>query len=184
MSYFPNADAAIWFAKHVLPLVRQQIPDVQFWIVGADPPPAVQELAGQPGVVVTGWVDSLVSYLQQATIAVAPMRCGSGIQNKVLEAMSCGAAMVVTPFALGGIEVGDKETVLIGQDAVAFADHVVRLLQDPALRQRLAANARRMIEEKFAWEQSVTKLERACTLAIRHHAVHSQESEAYATVYG
>ncbi|MCX7670845.1 MAG: glycosyltransferase, partial [Anaerolineae bacterium] len=103
ISYFPNADAALWFVHQVLPRVRRHAPDAQFWIIGADPPPAVQALTRQAGVIVTGRVPSIAHYLQQATLAVAPMQCGSGIQNKVLEAMACGAPIVVTPFALGGL---------------------------------------------------------------------------------
>ena len=97
------------------------------------------------------------------------MQCGSGIQNKVLEAMSCSAPAVVTPFALGGLAVGHGEHVLIGRDASEFADHVTRLLRDDPLRRRLAANARRLIDEKYTWERSVAELEGAYDQAIRDH---------------
>jgi len=166
ISYFPNTDAAVWFVRQVLPLIQHQRPDTQFWIIGADPPPAVQKLTQQPGVVVTGYVPSITHYLQQATLAVAPMQCGSGIQNKVLEAMACGAPIVATPFALGGLEVRHGEHLLIARHAHEFADRVLQLLQDQRLRRELAGNARRLIDEKYTWEQSVAQLEAAYAQAL------------------
>lgn len=167
ISYFPNADAAIWFANQVLPLVKPDAPEARFQIIGANPPPAVQQLTQQPDVEVTGYVPSIVDYLQKATIAVAPMQCGSGIQNKVLEAMACGAPLVVTPFALGGLEVTHGEHLLIADNAADFADCVRQLLQDAPLRQKLAANARRLIDERYSWEQSVARLEIAYEQAVQ-----------------
>lgn len=169
ISYFPNADAATWFVNQVLPLVRRHVPGVQFWIIGADPPPAIQALTRQEGVVVTGRVPSITHYLQRATVAVAPMQCGSGIQNKVLEAMACGAPIVVSPFALGGLDVCHGEHLLIGHDAAGFAELVTQLLQDRPLGRRLAVNARRLVDEKYSWEQSVAQLEHVYAQAIRKH---------------
>lgn len=169
ISYFPNADAAIWFVNHVWPLVRRHVPDAQFWIIGADPPPAVRALTRHDGVVVTGRVPSIAHYLQQATLAIAPMQCGSGMQLKVLEAMACGAPIVVTPFALGGLDVCHGEHLLIAHNAAEFADQVTQLLRDRSLRRRLAANARRLVDEKYTWERSVAQLEAVYALAVRHH---------------
>lgn len=169
ISYFPNADATIWFVNRVLPLVRRRVPDAQFWIIGADPPPAVQALTQQAGVIVTGRVPSITHYLQQATLAVAPMQCGSGMQLKVLEAMACGAPIVVTPFALGGLDVRHDEHLLIGHDAAEFADLVTQLLHDRPLGRRLAENARRLVDARYTWEHSVSQLEEVYAQAIRRH---------------
>lgn len=159
MGYFPNADAAIWFATAVFPLVRRQMPQAQFLIVGASPTRAVRQLGRLQGVVVTGYVPSIQDYLAQATVAVAPMRAGSGMQFKVLEAMSSGAPVVATPYALGGIEVQDGEHLLVAQDAETFAEQVIRMFQDQALRRRLTCSARWLVEERYTWERSVAMLE-------------------------
>jgi len=159
MGYFPNADAAIWFATEVFPLVRRQRPHARFIIVGANPTRAVRQLEQLPGLVVTGYVPGIQDFLARATIAVAPMRAGSGMQLKVLEAMACGAPLVTTPYALGGIEVVDGEHLLVAQDAETLAEQVVRLLHDSTLRHRLARNARQLVEEKYSWEQAVAMLE-------------------------
>jgi sugar transferase (PEP-CTERM/EpsH1 system associated) len=178
MGYFPNADAAIWFATEVFPLVRLQVPQAQFLIVGADPTPAVRRLSRYPGVVVTGYVADLPDYLARAVVAVAPMQSGSGMQFKMLEAMACGTPIVVTPYALGGIEVTEGEHLLVGRDAMTFAEQVIRLLNDRVLAQRLAQNARRLVEEKYTWERSVALLEGVYHLtASRETSLEGRQSE-------
>jgi len=166
MGYFPNADAAVWFARQVLPLVRRRLPHVQFSIVGADPTPEVQALAREPCVSVAGYVSSIQRYLHQATIAVAPMWAGSGMQFKVIEAMCSGTPVVATPYALGGIEACHGEHLLVGEDAESFADQVVRLLEDRELRHHLAYSARRLVEAKYTWERAVAMLEDVYSLAL------------------
>ena len=87
MDYWPNVDAAVWFATEALPVLRQRHPDLTFYIVGRDPASKVQALAG-PHVVVTGTVSDVRPYLQHASAVVAPLRVARGIQNKILEAMA------------------------------------------------------------------------------------------------
>lgn len=166
MGYFPNADAAIWFARQVFPLVRRQAPQARFLIVGADPPMPVRQLGQSPGVVVTGCVPRIQDWIARATVAVAPMQAGSGIQNKVLEAMACGAPVVATPYALAGIEANDSEHLLVAQDAETFAGQVVRIMRDGACARRLARNARRLVGDQYTWDRSVAMLEQAYGRAI------------------
>jgi sugar transferase (PEP-CTERM/EpsH1 system associated) len=166
MGYFPNAEAAVYFATRVFPLILQQKPDARFLIVGADPPRRVRRLSRLPGVEVTGYVPCIQDYLARATVAVAPMQAGSGMQFKVLEAMASGAPVVATPCALGGVEAVDGVHLLVADDAEGLADQVVRLLRDPTLRRRLARNARQLVEEKYTWERSVAMVEEVYRLAI------------------
>jgi sugar transferase (PEP-CTERM/EpsH1 system associated) len=166
MGYFPNADAAVYFATQVFPLILQQEPDARFFVVGADPPRRVRRLARLPGVEVTGYVHRIQDYLSLASIAVAPMQAGSGIQNKVLEAMASGTPVVATPNALGGIEAQDGEHVLVARDTEGLAEQLIRLLKDPTLRLRLASSARRLMEESYTWEHAVATLEAVYGLAI------------------
>jgi len=159
MGYFPNADAAVWFTTEVLPLVRSQVPQARFFVVGTDPTPAVRRLAQYEGVVVTGYVPSIQDYLTRSTVAVAPMKSGSGMQFKVLEAMACGTPVVATSYGLGGIEATDGTHLLIASNAKTFADSVIRLMKSSTLQQRLARNARSLVEAKYTWERSVATLE-------------------------
>jgi len=166
MSYFPNAEAAVYFATRVFPIILQEDPDARFLIIGAAPPRTVRRLARLPGIEVTGYVPRIQDYLKRATVAVAPMRAGTGIQNKVLEAMASGTPVVATRYALGGIEAVDGEHLLVAENAEGLAEQVVRLLKDPALRLRLARNARQLVEEKYTWEQAVAMLEEVYRLAV------------------
>ena len=108
---------------------------------------------------VTGWVPDLRVKMQRAEVAVAPIRIAAGLQNKVLEGMSMGLPMVITPAANEAIQATDGQHLLIGHDAQHFASHVARLLKDPAERAELGARARRMIVREWSWETHLSKLE-------------------------
>jgi len=169
MAYYPNADAAVFFAREILPRIRAQMPEARFIVVGADPPQRVRQLARIPGVEVTGYVPHLHTYLARATVAACPLRAGSGMQFKVLEAMASGTPVVATLGALGGIEAQDGVHLLVAESAEALAAQVVRLLAEPALRRYLAYNARRLVEQRYTWERSVQLLEAVYEAAIQSH---------------
>lgn len=155
MGYFPNAHAAVYFATQVLPIVRRHVPGATFVIAGADPSAQVRGLARLPGVTVTGYLPRLQERLAQATVAVAPLQAGSGIQNKILEAMACGTPLAVTRYALGGIAAQPGEHLLVADDTPGdLAAQVIRLLRDPRERRRLAGNARALVEERYTWDRS------------------------------
>jgi len=169
MWYFPNVDAATWFVKNVFPIVQIQVPEIRLFIVGARPAFSVRRLAQVPGVVVTGYVTSMQEYLSRATIAIAPMKSGSGMQFKVIEAMASGVPVVATPYALGGLEVMNGEHLLIARDAEGFAEGIIRLIRDSQLRNHLIQNARKLVEEKYSWERTVEMLEYVYRVAIETH---------------
>jgi len=159
MSYAPNVDAARFFYDEILPLVRAEIPDVHWSIVGADPVPEIQAMGETPGITVTGRVPDLRDYMNRAQVAIDPLRVGAGLQNKVLEGMSMGLPMVVTSVANEGIQATDGENILIGDNAQTFADYVVTLLQDAEHRRRLGVAARAFIAENWSWEKHFNDLE-------------------------
>ena len=159
MSYGPNVDAATYFCNHILPEVRKQVPDVTLFIVGADPARDVVSLGRVPSVQVTGRVPDLRRFMNQALVAVAPIRIGAGLQNKVLEGMSMGLPMVVTPVANEAIQAVDHEHLLISENASESANCIVRLLKEPARRAQLGAAARRFIVENWSWEKHFSHLE-------------------------
>jgi glycosyltransferase involved in cell wall biosynthesis len=159
MWYFPNVDAAQWLVHEVLPLIRRDRPGATVAIVGARPLPSVQKLAEVRGVTVTGRVPSVHDYVARSAVAVAPMRSGSGIQFKIIEAMAAGTPVVATPTATVGLQAVAERDLLVGEDAASFAAQVVRLLGDATLRQRLARNAVRLVRDVYAWERTVDVLE-------------------------
>lgn len=166
MNYAPNTDAIQYFYDEVFPLVQQEIPDVELRVVGANDNEAVKALGTDPAVTVTGRVPDLREYTNQAQIALAPIRIGAGLQNKVLEGMSMGLPMVVTSVANEGIKAIPNENILIGDTAQAFAAQVISLLQDEAKRKQIGAAAREFIVEKWSWEKHFGDLEEMfCELA-------------------
>ncbi len=166
MDYRANADAVLWFAREVLPLVRKERPAARFIIVGSNPLPAVQGLGRIPGVEVTGRVADVCPYLRAAAVAVAPLRVARGIQNKVLEALACGTPVVATRAALGGI--GEARGVLVCESPEEQAAAVLRLLADPARRAALGAEGRAFVVEHFRWEVRLEELDQLlCAAAVR-----------------
>jgi sugar transferase (PEP-CTERM/EpsH1 system associated) len=151
LAYPPNAEAALWFAREVLP----RIPDARFRIVGADPPPAIRALHGKDGVEVTGTVESVVPHLRQAAVSVCPLRVAAGIQNKVLEAMALGAPVVSTSAALAGIRAEPGRDLAVADTAEGMAAEVAALLDDPSRRARLSAAGRRLVAEEYLWSKAL-----------------------------
>jgi sugar transferase (PEP-CTERM/EpsH1 system associated) len=153
MNYFPNVDAVTYFARDILPRVRQEIPHAQFRIVGRDPSAAVRRLAQLPGVVVTGSVPDVRPHLADAALGVAPFRISRGAQSKVLEAMASGLPVVGTRVAFQGLAIGGDAGIRTADSPDAFAREVVTLLGDPDLRRDLGERARRYVERHHRWEE-------------------------------
>jgi len=151
MDYPPNADAAEWFARDILPRVRARHPRASFLIVGARPTAAVRGLAALEGVRVTGFVERAAPYFQAATVCVVPLRIARGIQNKALEAMACARPVVATQAVARGVAAQDGEHLRVADDATAFADTVCALLDDPAQAAAVGARARAHVERHYAW---------------------------------
>jgi len=164
MDVFMNIDAVEWFARRIFLRVREAVPDAEFWIVGRTPAPKVRALASLPGVRVTGQVEDVRPYYARAKVAVAPFRYGGGTKLKVLEAMALGVPVVATPVGCQGIDVTPGKHLFKEDNEESFAERVVTLLQDENLRQRMATEARRLVEERYSWHaiinDAIGRLER------------------------
>jgi sugar transferase (PEP-CTERM/EpsH1 system associated) len=160
LGYFPNIDAASWFARKVLPRVRAACPQAMLRLIGARPAPRLRWLCARtPSTELVGPVDSVHPYLARAAVAIAPLRAGSGQQLKILEAMATGTPVVASSIAAAGLDAVAGRDLLVADEAEAFADAIVRVLTDPALALRLARNARALIEPRYTWAASVAALE-------------------------
>ena len=158
VSFGPNVDAVQYFARDVLPLIREQVPQVQFQIVGKDPSPEVQAL--QSGhIEVTGFVDDIRPYLGAANVFVCPLRKGAGIKNKILQAWAMGKAVVASSVAVGGLRYRDGENIVIADGPADFAAAVVDLIRNPDKAARIGAAARATIEQHYTWEAKADELE-------------------------
>lgn len=151
MSYAPCSDAAGYFCRDILPLIKKEISNVELWIVGREPPQEIVNL-GTDTVHVTGWVDEVVPYYERSAICVVPLRAGGGTRLKILEAMALGRPVVSSRIGCEGLDVVDGENILIAERPEEFAEKTVRLLRNNHLRQSIAENARRLVENHYDWD--------------------------------
>ena len=158
MHWRPNQDAVIFFVEEILPRIRQHRPDVTFTIVGQGPPPHIQKLDSRPGVRVTGRVEDVRPYVGAAAVYVVPLRIGGGTRLKILEALAMKKAVVATSVGAEGLEVVDDRHLLLADSADSFAEQVLRLLEDAALRRGLGDAGRRLVEERYGWDRLADKL--------------------------
>lgn len=158
MSYPPNVAAMRYFTSEVLPIVRRSRSDVRLTIVGRDPALEVLGLASVD-VEVTGEVDDVRPYLGTATIFVAPMVSGSGIKNKVLEAMAMARPVVATPLAVEGLPVTHGEDVLVADSPVTLAAAILTLLRRAEERESLGRAGRAFVEARYTWARCAERYE-------------------------
>jgi glycosyltransferase involved in cell wall biosynthesis len=151
MDWRPNQDAARYFARQILPLLRQENPDIECTFVGRDPPADIRALATIAGMRITGTVDDVRPYVERAAVYVVPLRIGGGSRLKILEAMAMGRAVVSTTVGAEGLDVVHDRHVLLADDPREFAESVLQLLGDPDRCQRLAAEGRRLVEQRYEW---------------------------------
>ena len=159
MAYAPNIDAARWLVKEIMPLVWEQCPyGINVLIAGADPKPAVKALAG-PKVTVSGRLDDIRTAYASAKMFVAPMRIGSGMQNKLLEAMAMGLPCVTTTLAADPLGATAWEHLLVGDTAEQLADLIVKLGIEE-LHDSIADAGHRFVQEHYSWPAAVAPLEK------------------------
>ena len=167
MSYHANVAAALYFAREVLPSIWARDPNVQFQIVGKDPPETMRQLAADERIQVTGTVEDLRPYLAHATVAVCPALYAVGIQNKVLEAMAMGTPVVCTPAGCAALAAEAGQEVLVGEGKEELAAYILQVLSDPALSERIGVAGQRYVESHHSWEVGARRLnrvyERACS---------------------
>jgi glycosyltransferase involved in cell wall biosynthesis len=157
-----NVDAALYFYRSVLPIVKEQIPGLRFIIAGYGPPADLRSLAdSDPSVSVPGFVEDIDACYKKAAVFVAPILVGGGIIVKILDAMAAGVPVVTTSFGNEGIEAVPGRDLLVADDAEDFAAAVVRVLKDSDLAARLSRNGREFVRRNFSRESVIGKVEAA-----------------------
>lgn len=146
--YRPNYYAMQWFLREVYPLILEQAPDVRLVITGdsADLPLPVAQ-----NVTLAGYVADIKSLIASCTVSLAPLWTGGGTRLKILEAMALGTPVIATSKGAEGLGVRNGEHILIADDPQCFAQHVLQLLNDEELRQRLTCNARQLVLDRYNW---------------------------------
>ncbi|HEY2880862.1 MAG TPA: glycosyltransferase [Pirellulales bacterium] len=160
LDYRANIDGLVWFCREVWPQVLARYPAAKFQMVGRRPVSQVQKLAELPGVELIGEVPDVLPYLHQAAIVVAPLRIARGIQNKVLEALSAGKAVVASPQALEGLNLTPGSQVVAADQPAQWIAAIDCLLNDETERRRLGAAGREFVCQHHHWNSCLAPLGR------------------------
>jgi polysaccharide biosynthesis protein PslH len=171
MSYSPNVDAMIFFCDEIFPLIKQQVPNAKLYIVGKEPVSIVRVLASED-VTVTGYVESVIPYYQQALLSIVPLRAGGGTRLKILESMALGRPVVSTTIGCEGLEVSHGEDILIADTPEDFAESVVQLIHDDALCQRLVQGGRQLVDMKYDWQVIASQLDQVYKDNVQDEKIH------------
>ena len=157
MFWPPNVEGVLWFARQVWPLVRAQIPEAVFTVVGKNPPEQVKALDGRDaGINITGYISDPQTYLERAKAFIVPLFSAGGMRVKIIDGWRWGLPIVSTTIGAEGIQYREGENILIADDPQSFAAAVVQVLQDSTLNQGLRERGRRWVEEKYNWQRVYT----------------------------
>lgn len=158
MSYPPNIDCALRTTKEILPLIHIEYPSVTFLIAGANPHPTITQLESQH-IHVSGWLEDIRSAYNSSSIFIAPMRIGSGLQNKLLEAMSMELPCITTALAANPMNGADNEMMIVKEKNEDLASAVISLMKNPEKAKQMALRGRQFVCANFDWEKTVFILE-------------------------
>jgi sugar transferase (PEP-CTERM/EpsH1 system associated) len=167
MDWLPNEDAIHYFTEKIMPLIKQQIPDVTLTVVGRNPYPGLLELAQKDSsIIVTGRVEDVRPYMERAAAYVVPLRIGGGTRLKIFEAMAMEKAVVSTSIGAEGLPVKNGIEVLLADTAGSFAASVINVLNDPARAKSIGCRAAKTVREQFGWEKVAQRFAAICQNAV------------------
>jgi glycosyltransferase involved in cell wall biosynthesis len=160
LHYPPNADGIRWFINEVFSLILERMPDVTLTIIGKNPPRDFLDLASRnpKSVIVTGYVNDLVPYLEDSALMVVPVRAGGGMRVLILEAFAYAVPVVTTTVGLEGIHAIPERDVQVADTPVDFADRTVELLNNVSMQDKLAENGRKLAETQYDWHVVLSAL--------------------------
>lgn len=158
MNYAPNIDSANFLVHKILPLLRITHPKIKIRIAGANPALSVRILASE-NIEITGWIEDMRKCYAESKIFIAPMQLGSGLQNKLLEAMSMQIPCISSSIANNSLKAKEDKEILIGKTPEDYVNHIISLLENPSKADTLAANGHQFVSENYSWEKHNTMLE-------------------------
>lgn len=160
MSWPPNIDSIQYFAKSIYPTVRERVPESRLLVVGKNPPESVKRLSqADSSIEVTGFIDDMSRVTSNAAVFIVPLRSGSGMRVKILNAMAMGLPIVSTSVGCEGIGAEDGRHLLIADNPADFAEAVVKLLTDFELRKQIGKASRAFVLENYGWDSIFSKLD-------------------------
>jgi glycosyltransferase involved in cell wall biosynthesis len=162
MDWHPNEDAVIYFGEVMLPRIRARMPSATFAIVGRNPTPRLRQAADRLGMIVTGTVDDVRPWLDEAQVYVVPLRAGSGTRMKIFEALAMAKPVVSTSVGAEGLDLVDGREFIAADTPETFADAVTALLADENRRRALGDSGRALVVERYGWPHVAGEFEKLC----------------------
>ena len=157
MGYPPNINSVEFLVNSILPLVIKDFPQIKVCIAGAKPSQKVLDLKG-PNVTVTGWVEDMREYYSRAKIFIAPMQIGTGLQNKLLEAMAMKVPCITSGLANSALNALEGKEILTGNSPEEYAQHITSLLKDDQKSKILGEEGYNFVLNKYKWQVINAKL--------------------------
>ena len=165
MSYPPNVNAVEYLANDIMPIVWKALPEAKLYIAGATPDPKVKKVASER-IIVSGWLDDIRSAYAQSRVFIAPMRIGTGLQNKLLEAMSMHLPAITSPLANASLGAKPHEEIMVGSNAEEMANNIITLLTDKEKAEQIAQAGYDFTNRVYDWEKATELLENAMNQAL------------------
>jgi sugar transferase (PEP-CTERM/EpsH1 system associated) len=163
MDWLPNEDAIRYFTEQILPRVRQSVPNVTLTVVGRNPYPGLLELSKRdPAVIVTGRVDDVRPFMDEAAVYIVPLRIGGGTRLKIYEAMAMEKPIVSTSIGAEGLPVENGKEIVLADTPETFADAVVQLIQEPRLAEEIGQRAAAKVRQNFGWDKVAESFAAIC----------------------
>lgn len=169
MAHPPNEHGMLWFYNNVWKKLKEKQPDLLFYIVGSNPGQKIKDLSiHDKNIIVTGYVDDIRPYIWQASVFISPLQIGTGMKNKVLQAMAMGKAIVASPLDVQGIQAEDGKHVILAGNPDEFVKHINALLLNKQKRDELGFNARELVEKNHTLERKCNQFIDIATRIIRN----------------
>lgn len=160
MSYPPNIETAEFITYEILPGLKEHIPDIKILLAGSSPHKRVQNLEKTPGITVSGWIDDIREAYASGQIFFAPMQIGTGLQNKLLEAMAMEIPCITSALANRSLKANSGIHLIVAESPEGYIEAIVELLNKPEAQKKMGKSARSFVNERFSWGESVAKLEK------------------------
>jgi sugar transferase (PEP-CTERM/EpsH1 system associated) len=169
LTYHPNIDGIFYFVQEIFPLIQKEVPAAKFYIVGQSPPAKVRALASKD-VIVTGFVEDIKQHYLSSAVAVSPIRFGAGTLNKILEPLALGVPVVATSMGIEGLDLSIGKDILVADRPHAFARHVIHILKDAELRDRMGTAGMAIVRRLYDWDSIVNLLEKVYQELVKKNA--------------
>ena len=163
MDWLPNEDAIRYFTEQIMPRIKQAVPEVTLTVVGRDPYPSLVELSKHdPSIIVTGRVEDVRPFIEDAAVYIVPLRIGGGTRLKIYEAMAMEKPIVSTSVGAEGLPIVDGKEILLADTPEEFAEAVIRLFRNESLAAEIGERAATTVREKFGWQTVADKFASIC----------------------